>query len=207
MSKSSMQKLAEKALAVLDQDPTHHIRLGLRQAIWAQFGPRATPEGRLGRAAHLQRAALAASAAARVQPLWRYRYGNDELPSTALATIKEITAARLSAQQAQAVFNDLWNQALHIATDDPAPEVASGFAAIQAVGAALYDEAFNSNAIDLERLDEDDPENHDAAFYAAAAEAGGMPWDEGSNSDQRHQFWRWWLKEAVAIESSKQFSK
>jgi hypothetical protein len=206
MSKSSMQELAEKALAALDQDPAHHLRLGFRQAIWAQFGPRATPEGRLGKA-HLQRASLAASAAARVQPLWRHRYGNDELPSTALATIKEITAARLSAQKAQAVFNDLWNQALHVATDDPASEVASGFAAIQAVGAALYDEAFNSNAIDLERLDEDDPENHDAAFYAAAAAAGGMPWDEGSDSHRRFQFWRWWLEKAIEIESSEQFSK
>ena len=196
MTEQSLRKLRVRALAAVESDVVHHLRLGFREAIWAEFGPRAQPPRRLTKP-HLQRISLAVNGVRHVLPLWERRFPGEELPFSALSAIDDLLKHSRPPAQSQPIFDELWDRLLHLASEKPASEVAVGFAAVQALSTAMYDEFFNAADLDLERNDTSDPESHDSAYYSGAAQAGGLPGGKKSNAERRLSFWRWWLNEGI----------
>ena len=184
----------ELALKAVETDPNKHLRLGWRQKVWADFGPRATPGNYLS-APHRQRIELAVAGVRHVLPLWQEKYPDSDIPNVALSTIDAIV--RGDEIDASGTFDELWEAVVHLSVERPFPEVAVGFAAVQALTTAMYDESFDPDDLDPDREDGDDPESFDSAYYAAVAAAHGQPNDPRSDAELRLKFWRWWLTDAV----------
>ncbi|HSL54833.1 MAG TPA: Imm5 family immunity protein [Pyrinomonadaceae bacterium] len=187
-----LTEIQEQALAAVEADPNGHLRLGLREMIWAEFGPRATSDNYLS-AAHRQRIALAVAGVRHVLPLWQERYPDSDIPTMALSAIEAITQGG----DASDTFDELWEAVMDLSLERPFPEIAVGFAAVQALRTAMYDEFFDADDLDPGREDGDDPESFDSAYYAAIAAAHGQPADPESDSRLRLEFWKWWLTDAI----------
>lgn len=190
-----LSKTREQALKAVETDPNGRLRLGLREMIWAEFGPRATPGNYLN-AAHRQRIALAVAGVRRILPLWEQKYPDSDIPTVALTAIETVMQGGGLAD-ASDTFDELWEAMVHLAGEQPFPEVAVGFAAVQALSTAMYDEFFDAEDLDPEREDEDDPESQDSASYASMAAAHGPPSHPESDPHARREFWKWWIKEGV----------
>ena len=191
-----LTEIQEQALKAVEADPNGHLRLGLRQMIWAEFGPR---EANLS-VPHRQRIELAVAGVRHVLPLWQERYSDSDIPTVALAAIDAITQGE--SDDASDTFDELWEAVMHLALERPFPEVAVGFAAVQALTTAMYDQPFDASDLDPEREDGDDPESFDSAYYAAIAAAHGQPAVPGSDSQLRREFWKWWLTDGIAAAKS-----
>jgi hypothetical protein len=196
MISESFRQLRAKALAAVELEPAHHLNLGLREMIWSAFGPRATANDRLEEP-HIQRIRLAVAGVVHVAPLWRQRAEEDEVTFEALTSIEKLLRGSLLLEDKKKVFDQLWEMAVHRSANASISEAAIGFASVQALSTAIYDEFYDPSCLDPERTDEDDPENHDSAYYSAVAQAGGLPGDENSSPERRLEFWRWWLNEGV----------
>jgi hypothetical protein len=190
-----LTEIQEQALEAVKADPNGHLRLGLREMIWAEFGPRATSDNYLS-VPHRQRIALAVAGVRHVLPLWEERYPDSDIPTVALAAIDAITQGGESGD-ASDTFDELWEAVMHLAGERPFPEVAVGFAAVQALSIAMYDQFFDADDLDADREDGDDPEGFDSAYWASVAAAHGQPSDPESSSELRLEFWTWWITEAV----------
>lgn len=95
--------------------------------------------------------------------------------------------------------DDAWNYCGELVCEhqDRQNDVLPGYAALQVLRIALWDNMY-PEVVEEGTTDEDvDPEDNDYAFCAAASWAGGTIWNESSSSSQRQAFWRWWLTEAV----------
>jgi immunity protein Imm5 of predicted polymorphic toxin system len=182
------------ALTGAEHDPVHHLKLGLRELIWNEFGRRAAAHDRLNDA-HRKRISLAVLGVQKVLPLWKRRYGDNEIPEVALSTIRALVLGEQP--DAESIFDESWGKVLHLSVEQPFPEIAVGFAAVQALSTAMYDEFFDAGNLDPDREDGDDPESYDSAYYASIAAAGGIPSDPLSSPDTRLAFWKWWLTDAV----------
>ncbi len=190
-----LTEIQEQALAAVEADPNGHLRLGLREMIWAEFGPRATSDSYLS-VPHRQRIELAVAGVRRVLPLWKQTYPDSDIPSVALSAIDAITHGG-EIGDASDTFDELWEAVMDLALERPFPEVAVGFAAVQALSTAMYDQFFDPDDLEADREDGDDPESFDSAYYAAVAAAHGRPEDSGSDPQRRFEFWKWWLTDAV----------
>ena len=188
----------EQSLQAVEADPNGRLQLGLREIIWAEFGPRATPEDNYLSDPHRQRIELAVAGVRRVLPLWESRYPESDIPAVALSTIEAVVAGG-GAFDASDTFEELWQGVVHLASEQQFPEVGAGFAAVQALRTAMYDEFFDADDLDPEREDTDDPESQDSAYYAAVAAAHGQPSDPESDADARREFWKWWISEAERL--------
>jgi len=189
-----LTEIQEQALEAIKADPNGHLRLGLREMIWAEFGPRATPDTYLS-VPHRQRIELAVAGVRHVLPLWEQRYPDSDIPTVALSAIDAITHGEIG--DASDTFDELWEAVMHLALERPFPEVAVGFAAVQALSTAMYDQFFDADDLDADREDGDDPESFDSAYYASVAAAHGQLSDPQSSSELRLNFWTWWLTEAL----------
>lgn len=188
-----LTEVQEQALAAVEADPNGHLRLGLREMIWAELGPRATSDTYLS-VPHQQRIALAVAGVQHVLPIWEQTYPDSDIPNLALAAIETITQGG----DASDTFDELWEAVMELSLERPLPEIAVGFAAVQALRTAMYDEFFDADDLDLDREDGDDPESFDSAYYASIAAAHGRPEDSESDPQLRREFWKWWLTGAVA---------
>jgi hypothetical protein len=144
--------------------------------VWKESNTREIPDP-----AHRRRIALAVAGVQRVLPLWKQRYGQNDIPQVALSTVEAIVGGKRV--DAQNVLDKLWGDVVHLSVEEPFPEVAVGFAAVQAISTAMQDELFAPSNLDPGREDGDDPESWDSAFYASVAAAGGLPSDPQSNAD------------------------
>ena len=194
-----LTEIQEQALKAVEADPNGHLRLGLREMIWAEFGPRATTDTYLS-VPHRQRIELAVAGVRHVLPLWQERYSDSDIPAVALSAIDAITQGE--SVDASDTFDELWEAVMHLALERPFPEVAVGFAAVQALSTAMYDQPFDADDLDPEREDGHDPESFDSAYYAAVAAAHGQPGVPGSDSQLRLEFWKWWLTDGIAAAKS-----
>ncbi len=188
-----LSETQEQAVKAVETDPNGQLQLGLREMVWAEFGPRATPDNYLT-APHRQRIELAVAGVRRVLPLWETKYPGNDIPTVALSTIEAIVNSGVDASD---TFDELWQAVVHLAGEQPFPEVAVGFAAVQALSVAMYDEFFDADDLDPEREDSDDPESQDSAYYAAVAAADGVPAAPDSDIEARREFWKWWLSKAM----------
>jgi hypothetical protein len=195
---SKVDVLFERARSALNKDPTHHLPLGWRQAIWSEIGPRGSAKGWLING-HLKRAELASTSAYRALPVWRAHFDTDELPMRALEASSAMIRHEIQAQSAESIYDELWRALFRLSAETNTTAVAAGFAAVQALGTTIYDELFDPKNADLERLDDDDPETIDAAYYASIAISGGLPNDHHSNRVHRRSFWTWWLSQARMV--------
>lgn len=195
-----LSETQELALRAVEADPNKHLSLGWRQKIWADFGPRATPGNYLS-VPHRQRIELAVAGVRHVLPLWQQRYPDSDIPEDALSIVEAIVEGGGEVDASEA-FDALWGAVVHLSVERPFPEVAVGFAAVQTVSTAMYDESFDPDDLDPELEDGDDPESFDAAYYASIAAAHGQPADPGSDAQLRLEFWKWWLNDAIAAAKS-----
>jgi hypothetical protein len=189
---ADLDNLLRQARAALAADPTHHLALGLRQAIWSALGPRGAGPG----AGLRRRALLATASAERALPIWRARFGDDELPRETLQLAQRALARDFSEAEADRMSEEIWHMLTELADGESGYSVAAGFAAAQALNTAIHDELFDPEHIDLAGPENEDPDVMDAACYAAIALSGGYPWEEASDPVARLAFWSWWLDEA-----------
>lgn len=182
-------------MKAVEEHAEHQLELGWRQMIWAEIGERATPENYFT-TAHRQRIELAVVGVRRVLPLWQQRYADSEIPEVALSAIDEIVKGGGEVDHAE-TFDQLWQAVIHLAAEEPSVEVAVGFAAVQALSAAMYDEFFEADDLNPELEDSDDPESQDSAYWASVAAANGPPASPESSSEQRLEFWKWWLTDGI----------
>lgn len=181
-----------RAMKAVEEHAEHQLELGWRQMIWAEIGERATPENKLT-APHRQRIELAVAGVRRVLPLWHQRYPDSDIPDVALKAIDEIVKG--GEVDHSETFDELWEGVIHLSTEDPGVEVAVGFAAVQALSVAMYDEFFDAGDLNQDLEDSDDPESQDSAYWAAVAAANGPPGSPESSPEQRLEFWKCWLTE------------
>lgn len=192
-----------RALKALEDHAEHQLELGWRQLIWAEFGARVTPETRLT-PAHRQRIELTVAGVRRVLPLWQQRYPDSDIADVALEAIDEIVNSGGKVDHSE-TYDQLWQAVIHLSAEDPSVEVAVGFAAVQALCTAIYDEFFDADDLSPDLEDGDDPESYDSAYWAAVAAAGGPPASPESAPDRRLGFWKWWLTDG--IESARKTGK
>jgi hypothetical protein len=104
-------------------------------------------------------------------------------------------------KEGYAQFGNVLTQMDDLANEDDERDAASaGYAALQALKAAMEDEVFDPRRIELDRTDDlIDPGEHDAGYMAAMTVAGGPTWYSGTDVAARRAFWEWWLNEALAI--------
>jgi hypothetical protein len=196
MTNVVLDELVASARLIIDRDPTHHLTLGHRQAIWAAFGPRRPPDLLSLTEPQSARVALAFASVVRVVPLWNAKFPDETLVIDALEQLNGTVSGAISFDDGEAAFNELWSRVVHLSTVRPVPEVAVGFAAVKALCTGLFDEFFDQTDLDPKRSDSDDPERFDAAFFCAIAQAGGLPDDPGSRPEERLTFWLWWLSKS-----------
>ena len=197
MSESSISRLRDLAIGVVEARTDHHLPLGMRQAIWSALGPRATRNTDLS-IPHRRRIALALASAEHVRPIWQRRFSNAPLWNDVVATIGGRVRGDLDMQAARERYDRYWDEVIHLADTDPLPPVAAGFAIVQVLSCVISDEQFDPTKIELRREDEDDPTDFDTAVWAETAEAGGFPLAENADADRRRSFWLWWLAEAAS---------
>jgi|tagenome__1003787_1003787.scaffolds.fasta_scaffold20979000_4 hypothetical protein len=199
MNKGNFAVLAESARLDIESDPAYNLCLGLRQSIWAIFGPR-------GRGAqvhitlpHASRIKLAVACVVHVRPIWDAKFAGETLVNDALGALEDIVTGSLSYARGTTTFDDLWARALRLSEEQQAVQVAVGFASVRALGTALFDETFAVADLDPSRPDGSDPEEFDTAYWCATAQAEGLPDDPMSNKEKRQAFWFWWLNESKRI--------
>src|SRR5215204_4405200 len=110
-----LTEIQEQALAAVKADPNGHLRLGLREKIWAEFGPRATSETYLS-VPHRQRIELAVAGVRHVLPLWQQRYPDSDILAVALSAIDAITQGGESGG-ASDTFDELWEAVMHLSLE------------------------------------------------------------------------------------------
>ncbi len=84
-----------------------------------------------------------------------------------------------------------------------APDIAdevlyAGVSALQALRTARLDEFFDSDDINIEKTDPEDPQDWDASKHAAEAYTYALKESSESKTlSRRRQFWEWWLQDAI----------
>lgn len=182
----------EQARVMLASERAGDLPLALRRRLWAALGPLDT-EGRK------RRARLAIASARHVLPAWDAAYPGDGTPERLLALAEAVIAGsadEVSCARYRALALSHFDSLSSLAA---APiVVAAGYAAAQALAAALFDEAFDPERIDPAVSDNElDPMERDASYLAAVVSAGGPPWHSSTSAARRRAFWEWWLHEAV----------
>jgi immunity protein Imm5 of predicted polymorphic toxin system len=187
----------EQAAAQLAAEPHGDLPVGSRQIVWAALGPRGGDPGPGWR----RRAELAIATCEHVLPLWEEDRPGDTQPHAVLALARAALDDAAVREEARAQAGRLWARTDNITqlSGDPARAMV-GYACAKAVDVVLYDENFDPDDLDPERIEEFPlPSNVDTAYMAAAAVSGGLPGQEGTDVEARREFWRWWLSEAARL--------
>lgn len=190
----------ENARDAMLRYPQHDIGAGYRHTIWAALGPRADSPQETKSIGLKRRATLAILSTQHVLPLWERARPGDTTPQHILAEAERALNKAVDKQKVWKDRNRYWVQFNDLINENEKNDVIAsvGFAAVQALTAALQDERFDPDRIDIHLTDFDiDVEELDASFFAAAAYAHGPIWAPQSSAAKRREFWEWWLKDAV----------
>ncbi len=195
--------------AALQKQSQHHLDKGYRYAIVDAFAPRPIRV--------LTMSCLDLVVADKVVTLWNEAFPGDESPKRWLGIVDRALAGQVSQQEAEYVGEVAHFYIKNLTHAPPQAFAAASAACVAETGAIILtlDELVldsqtianryaastlteRPNEPDWQRSDaEDEYDTHDASFWASAAVAGGAPWDAGSDSQKRAEFWEWWLDEAV----------
>jgi Immunity protein Imm5 len=188
---SELQDAIEAARRDLNARADGQLIRGRRHAVLRALGG-----GETGR---VRRARLAGDTVRHVLPLWQAVRPGDQDPAKLLEELEPVLAGKLDPTDVQRAAGMLWAHTDNlIVTTGPEAPMHVGYAASKALQAALRDEPLDPPDTDPDQTDFGrDPRRLDTAFIAAGAVAGGAPWDDGSDPEQRRQFWTWWLDRAA----------
>jgi Immunity protein Imm5 len=212
-----LQTLLEKAQTHIRRHPEDDLPLGYRQAIKMALGPyydigknNLQSPAAVG---YKRRGVLAILTARYVQPIWQQVTPTEDLsqeeidrglPARTLLRAQKYLTGELtvgSAKEFYRFYNLIWQDVLSLMQTEDIDQtwpVGAGWAALKALLGMRADFKFE---IDLSRTDESirDIDARDYEFHAVVAYANGTP--DWPNADQarRHQFWNWWLTEAIPI--------
>jgi hypothetical protein len=159
--------------------PDGHLPLPLRRQVRAALGGRSL------------RADLAIASAQRVLSIWSAA-GVGDLAGRILADAARVQTGALSREDGRHL-SDVYRSDCEALDSQRIglPAFYAAYAAAAALSAALDDEVSDSHG---RQSDSDlDPDEWEAALWASAAWSGGFPWENGSDSGRRREFWRWWL--------------
>lgn len=187
-------EMLSRAFLLVQSEPQHDLRLGLRCQLLSSF------DEHIGGAGRRRRTRLAALAVEKVLPLWESFFSADHTPREALDLAEKVLGGVVTSAVAESEMGRLWTHCddLMWRHADKQNTIMVGYAAIQAVREALSEEHFgcehvsdDSNDIDIE------PYDSDSSHFAAVAYSGGASWEEGSDPQKCLEFWTWWLTSAV----------
>lgn len=135
-----------------------------------------------------------------VMPFWLRSFPNESLPADCIDVAKKLMGgATVEIDQIEQIRGEwlVHCDELVYENQDKQNDALVGYAALQILRIALWDNLYSDSLSEAATDDEVDPEDTDYAFSAAACWAGGTIWDGSSSPDRRLDFWRWWLTEAV----------
>ena len=190
-----------EGIAITQSAPFHDLSYGQRCVINRLLGPHDQPEKVSGLCGigRWRRYKLADITTRRVLQCWERLLPQDKLPHECLEAAYRVLNGQLSQSECEQLREDGWNHCgeLVYKHQDAQNDVLPGYAALQVVRIALWDNLY-PEVVELEITDGDlDPENLDYSYCAAAAFAGGTVWNDSSSASRRLEFWQWWLTEAV----------
>lgn len=188
MIPDSLSSLIAQALRHLDDAPDGDLPLGYREAIWAELGQRQSNTGRR------RRARLSLTAARAVRHFWLDQRPTDDFFDRAIRTAESLLVREATAEVMKTA-DAFWNETGGFRDNDAATAAAS--AAVKAVLVAAYDETFDAADLDVTRPEDPNVAYGDASYFAARAISGGHFLRPETRREERRQFWRWWLTEAV----------
>ena len=191
----------EQAKNEVQSDHQGRLRLGTRQLIWNELGPREKKRNRAVIGAGLKRrVALAGSCVERVLPKWTQAFPDDQRPMEMIHLAEEYLRGQVKYAQTLNRCLDIGGDLDMLHTDHPelSTSLSAGDAAQRLLLVALNDESYTPNSIDEELHEMDlDPDDWDTAYYAAESYActeDSLPKDE---KPLRTEFWLWYLEKAV----------
>lgn len=182
----------------MEKDPEHRLPLVHRQKIWAALGPRNADDGAAGLTVpHVRRARLALSSAEQVLPLWKKFDAQDaDVADLIMNTARKYLQGAVPRFDANRLVNSFYAKLEH-----PYPESSAlhaGQAIAGALGVALSDELFGpDHEVEGTQDRAADPYDWDTAFNACLAYSLDGDADEQTTRLRRHDFWKWYLLDAV----------
>jgi hypothetical protein len=190
-----------EGLTIVDESYNHDLAYRQRWVINRLFGPvvpqHSIQEVAIGKWRRFRLAVLTTEA---VLPLWTRSFPDDQMPADCVAAAKQVMSGQGGEiEQLEQLRDEWWNHCGELVYEhqDKQNDALVGYAAIQTLRIALWDDLYSDALAEL-AIDEDiDPEDLDYAFSAAACWAEGTIWNESSSPARRHEFWHWWLSEAV----------
>ena len=191
---TKLREAIERAHAALERDPHGDLLRGYRETVWASLGG-------LDDSGRIRRARLAIASARRVLPALEGARPDDTTAHKILELAEAVLTGASNPEEARVQYDIAFVHMDNISneSDDKIP-VSVGYAAVQALIAAIDDEVFDPFDIDLELTDDDtDPNDRDSGYLAAVVAAGGPAWDPASDDAARRLFWKWWLDEALQV--------
>jgi hypothetical protein len=177
----------------------NHKRRGLslptRKKIWLAMGD-LTLNGNKAvfSAGHYRRTMVSIISAEFTLPIWEQYFSSTD-PHRMLDMAKKYIDGQFdfdTAKKESRSFSGGLNNVQNF-TDEQLNAVLVGHSSVEAVLTALYEAWCDPTGELDEELD-----SWDSSMFAAGAYANGFPWkDEGCDFDKLHEFWVWYLDEAV----------
>jgi hypothetical protein len=136
----------------------------------------------------------------KVLSCWNRSFPNDPSPYVWLNSAKQIMQGKQARNEGEIMRDQADNYCGELVCkyQELQNDIAVGYATLQVVRIALWDNLYPKE-VDQEVTDGDlDPDDLDYAYCAAVAWASGTIWNGSSSNTKRLKFWRWWLTEAVA---------
>lgn len=194
-----MSQLISESLLAVQRHPQHDLKLGYRQAIWAELGTYGHIARSMDFIGHKRRTILAIFAARNVIPLWKHTWPADDRPSQLLTKAEWLMNGIEAVNEATEYGDRFWTWLEQsIGEYEDKTPLYVGASAVKALFVALQDEKFDPTDINFQRTDADvDVYDLDASYFAAAAYAHGSIWEPQADPAKRRAFWEWWLNEAV----------
>jgi hypothetical protein len=183
-----------RAQGAMEEHPDHILLPVYRQAVYRAF-----VSGDESRGGHA-RGRLAVLTARHVLTIWQCEQPDDMMPEALLATADGAMAGQIEAERVDAALEEAWEWLSSLKTERWGNPDAynAGAAAVFAV-----QETRGEGFLEGVRIGEDDPDDEffepgigDTALFAAAAFAGPS-WDGTPDPIKAHEFWIWWLREAI----------
>ena len=189
-----IEEIIEEGLYLVQNDQRHDLNIGFRCRLISSFNEAGSDTDRR------QRVKLTELEVRKVLPIWESHFATDQTPHRALQLANGLLAGTAVPEKAEKDMGAMWSHCDDLSWKHPEKQnvVMVGYGAIQVVREALSKMHLGCDSVNAQSTDRDiDPYDHDSAFCAAIAYSGGAAWEKGSDPKKRHEFWTWWLNDAV----------
>ena len=147
---------------------------------------------------NLRRTELCRLCAEKVLHIWKDQFPEDDFPEKMIAKTEKYLDGDIDSEQLWEGVDDFLNRL----DENENPAVAAGYAAMQVPNTALNDLLLIDQETEQElpqdlKDEELDYEDHDSGFFASMAVVFFQSNDDFEAIENRRDFWRWYLTEAV----------